>query len=66
MLVSPEWIQQVSWGDSSVAVSLDRQDIKSAPAYTVGMSIDRDAESGIYHHYGRKAFWNTPRERDAA
>jgi hypothetical protein len=66
VLVSPEWIQQVSWGDSSVAVSLDRQTIKSAPVYTEGMNFDREAEAGIYHHYGRKTYWHTPRERDAA
>jgi hypothetical protein len=65
VLVSPEWIEKVSWGDSSVAVSLDRQAIKSAPAYTEGMSFDRDTESGIYHHYGRKAYWRSERELGA-
>ena len=65
VLVSPEWIQFVSWADSQVTVSLDREAIKNAPVYTEAMTIDRNAEAGIYSHYDRKAYWRD-RQLDAA
>jgi hypothetical protein len=65
VLVSPEWIQQVSWADSKVTVALDREAIKSSPIYTENMVFDRDAELGVYKHYGRKSYWHD-RAVDAA
>jgi uncharacterized protein YrrD len=57
VLVSPEWIQKVSWADHQVTVSLDREAIQRAPVYTEGMAFDRNAELDLYKHYGRKAYW---------
>jgi hypothetical protein len=62
VLVSPEWIQDVSWSDSKVTIDLDRQAIKDAPAYDEGALIDRDAELRIYNHYGRNGYWESQRE----
>jgi hypothetical protein len=33
VLISPEWIQDVSWSDSKVSIDLDRQTIKNSPEY---------------------------------
>lgn len=66
VVISPEWISQVNWAAADVVVTLDRQAIKSAPSYTEGTSFDRDAELGIYRHYGRKGYWAADRTRDAA
>ena len=33
VLVSPSWIQRVSWTDSKVYVSLSREAVKNAPAF---------------------------------
>jgi hypothetical protein len=63
VLVSPEWIQQVSWADSFVAVSLDRRAIKAAPVYEEGEVVDRDDELGIYSHYGRRPYWKVDPRR---
>jgi hypothetical protein len=66
VLVSPEWIQDVSWADSRVNVSLDRQAIKDAPVYDEDAPFDRDDELEIYNHYGRKIYWQNKRERALA
>jgi hypothetical protein len=66
VLVSPEWIQFVSWADSKVTVALDREAIKSAPVYTDDMIVDRNAEAAIYAHYGRKGYWRDERALAAA
>ena len=66
VLVSPEWINQVIWVNSQVTVALDREAIRTAPVYTEGMTIARDAELAIYKHYGRQSYWQTERTLDAA
>jgi hypothetical protein len=63
VLVSPEWIRQVSWAGSSVEVSLDRQAIKDAPQFNEDAPFERDDEFGIYHHYGRNTYWHQDRPR---
>jgi hypothetical protein len=63
VLVSPEWIQDVSWSESKVTIDLARQAIKDAPAYDESALIDRDAELRIYNHYGRNGYWQSQRER---
>ncbi len=65
VLVSPEWIQQVSWSGSSVDVALDRQSIKNAPVYNEDAPFDREAELKTYNHYGRKTYWHHKHERAA-
>ena len=34
VLVSPQWIERVSWTDSKVIINLSRQTIKESPEYT--------------------------------
>lgn len=66
VLVSPEWIQDVSWSESTVNIDLDRQAIKDAPVYEEGALIDRDAEVRLYNHYGRGGYWQDQQERAVA
>jgi hypothetical protein len=66
VLVSPEWIQVVSWANSVVNMSLDRQAIKDAPPYDENVPFGRDDELDIYRHYGRKTYWHDERERALA
>ncbi len=66
VLISPEWIQDVSWSESKVTIDLDRQAIKNAPAYDEDALLDRDAELRIYKHYGRSGYWQDQRERAVA
>jgi PRC-barrel domain len=66
VLVSPEWIHEVSWSESKVTIDLDRQAIKDAPSYDEGALVDRDAELRIYNHYGRNRYWQSPLERAVA
>jgi hypothetical protein len=62
VLVSPEWIHDVSWANCKVTVSLNRHAIRYAPAYNGEGLIDRAAEARIYNHYGRCGYWQRPSE----
>jgi hypothetical protein len=57
VLVSPDWVERVSWADSSVYVGLSREAIKSGPEYTDATPITREYENRLHLHYGRPPYW---------
>lgn len=57
VIVSPQWIQDVSWSERTVAVNMTQKAIKDAPAYDPAVLLDRAQEIGIYEHYGRPGYW---------
>jgi sporulation protein YlmC with PRC-barrel domain len=56
VLVSPEWIDRVSWSDSRVYVDLSREAIKSGPEFDPDR-LNRDYEERLYKHYDRPGYW---------
>jgi len=66
LILSPEWIRNIDWSQSMVSVDLDRQTIKSAPAYDADVPLLRTDESAIHRHYQRQGYWLEPRSRAAA
>ena len=57
VLVSPQWIERVSWGESKVFVNLSRETIKQSPEYTEAFLLTRDYEDALHRHYNRKGYW---------
>ena len=57
VLVSPDWINDVSWTSSKVYVSLSRETIKTGPEFAESMPITREYESRLHLHYGRSPYW---------
>ena len=57
VLVSPAWIERVSWTESKVYVGLSREAIKDGPEYAESMPITREYENRLYLHYGRPPYW---------
>jgi len=57
VLVSPAWIERVSWEDSKAYVGLTREAIKSAPEFVDFTPITREYENRLYSHYGRPPYW---------
>ncbi|HEX5398115.1 MAG TPA: PRC-barrel domain-containing protein [Verrucomicrobiae bacterium] len=57
VLVSPQWIERVSWGERKVFVNLDRKTIKESPEYTEESLLTRDYEISLHDHYQRKGYW---------
>lgn len=67
VLIAPTWIERISWMDRSMAVDLQRDLIRSAPAYIPGRLISHDDQVRLYAHYG-KAMQATddPEQKDRA
>jgi hypothetical protein len=57
VLVSPAWIERVSWAGSKVYVALSREAIKNGPEYVESMPITREYENRLHLHYGRPPYW---------
>jgi hypothetical protein len=57
VLVSPAWIERVSWTDSKVYISLSRDVVKDAPAYVESAPITRKYEDQLHRHYGQPPYW---------
>ena len=53
VLLSPHWINDVSWSESAVHVDLTRESIKTSPEYDESAPISRDYEKRLWEHYGR-------------
>ena len=57
VLVSPQWIDNVSWPDSKVYVALSRETIQNGPEWIESMPVTRDYEGKLYSHYSRPPYW---------
>jgi hypothetical protein len=57
VLIAPQWIQKVSWSDTTVSVDLTRQAVKDAPAYDSAAQLNREQEVNIFKHYGHPGYW---------
>ncbi len=57
VLVSPEWIERVDWGESKVVVDLTQENIKNSPEFDPKEPINREYEVKLYDFYGRPKYW---------
>lgn len=57
VLISPEWIERISWSERQVVVGLEREAIERSPEYKDGSPVTRDYEATLHLHYDREAYW---------
>jgi hypothetical protein len=57
VLISPQWIERVSWSERKVWVNLTRDIIKRSPEYTEDFLPNRDYEAALHQHYKRQGYW---------
>jgi hypothetical protein len=65
VLVSPAWIERISWANSRVFVGLSRELIRNAPEYLESVQVNREYENQLYFHYGLPPYWQDEAERQA-
>lgn len=63
VLISPQWIDEISWDDSKISVKLTKDAIRQSPEYTPE-SLNRGYEEKLHAHYNSHGYWeNQPGER---
>lgn len=58
VLVSPRWIDRVSWSEAKVFVDLPREAIKQSPEYSEDTLLSRDYETALHRHYQLEGYWD--------
>jgi uncharacterized protein YrrD len=57
VLISPQWIEKISWSESKVWIDLPKDQIKSSPKYDPSAPINQEYETRLYDFYGRPKYW---------
>ncbi|WP_373539945.1 PRC-barrel domain-containing protein [Chamaesiphon sp.] len=57
VLVSPRWIERVSWEESKVFINLPSEIIQQSPEYMQETLLMRDYETRLHQHYNRQGYW---------
>jgi uncharacterized protein YrrD len=57
VLISPRWIERVSWDEFKVFVNLTREEIMKSPKFTDESLLSRNYENALHKHYKRPGYW---------
>lgn len=57
VLISPRWVQAISWEDREVRVNLTRAQIEGSPEYDPDAPLGREYEDALHRHYGSTGYW---------
>ena len=57
VLISPKWIDRISWKESKVFINLSRETIKQSPEYSEDILLTREYEDQLHQHYKLKGYW---------
>jgi hypothetical protein len=59
VLIATDWINRISWEQSTIFLDLTRDKIREAPEYTKDSLISREYEENVHRHYNRAGYWFT-------
>lgn len=57
VLISPAWIEAISWSESKVRLDLNQDTIRNSPEYDPSSLLDREYEDRLYEHYEQDKYW---------
>lgn len=63
VLVSPAWIDEVSWMRSQVTIDVSCDAIRNAPEYDESVPVTLGYEDRLFRHYGKTPAWLHEEER---
>jgi uncharacterized protein YrrD len=58
VLISPEWIERISWDDSKVYLNMTKETLKESPEYSDESGLTRDYESSLFSYYNKTPYWS--------
>jgi len=57
VLISPNWVDNISWVEHKVKVDFSRQQTENSPEFNPDAPINREYEIQLYDYYGRPKYW---------
>lgn len=58
VLVSPEWVRDISWNSRRVEIGMTREEVKDSPEFEPQKPVNREYEVRLYDYYGRPHYWS--------
>ena len=58
VLISQQWIDEISWERRHVSVHMTREQVKLAPEFDETLVLDREYERKLYASYERPGYWD--------
>ena len=62
VLVSPQWINRVSWSECKVYVDMTTENIQNGPEWVDSIPVTREYEHRLYDYYARSPYWTPASE----
>ncbi|MDG5813563.1 PRC-barrel domain-containing protein [Chitinispirillales bacterium ANBcel5] len=57
VLLAPQWILGIDWGETKVYADVSADTIRNGPEFTNKTELDRDYEKRLYEYYKRPKYW---------
>jgi hypothetical protein len=57
VLLAPQWIENISWPDATIRVTVTRQAVQDAPLYDAAVPLSREHESALFAQHRRVGYW---------
>ncbi len=57
VLLSPDWVEEINWGESKAHMNLTKEQIQNSPEFDPAKPINREYEYRLYDFYGRPVYW---------
>jgi hypothetical protein len=57
VLISPQWIEDMSWSEQKVTLDLTRNEVRNSPDFNAGAAIQRPYEKELFEYYKRAPYW---------
>jgi hypothetical protein len=57
VLIAPQWVTDISWGEAQVYVDMTRDQIKNSPEFDPAAPVNRAYEERLFDYYGRPKYW---------
>jgi hypothetical protein len=57
VLISPQWVEEVSWEQSRVYLNLTREKVRRSPEFDPSAPVSREYEEVLFDYYGRPKYW---------
>ena len=57
VLVAPDWVDSVDWGQRLVNVAMSKRQVEHSPAFEPTDAVNREYEAQLYDYYGRPKYW---------
>jgi len=60
VLVTPQWIEKITWAERQVHVDLEREKMRHSPPFDSQLPLSREYEERLHDYYGRRKYWLGP------